>query len=145
MYLPLEDKPLGDGLFREVYKIKGQPLVAKFPLYSIEDEDSAHARDAKMHTTMEVRKITKLSKTRWMRKYLPKIYYHDRKSGIVVMHYHPPFRESEESYTALGRLVTELLKRQFGVTIGDIWEPNIGRRDPASGYNPLAVLIDAGY
>lgn len=143
--LALEKKPEGTGAFREVIKIKGLPLVVKFPLAEgthdpKKGKNLSYVR-GKMHSTVEVRKISKLSKIRWMRKHLPKVYYHDRKSGVLVMHWYKNFEDDVDSLRAIGRLVTILVYRWLGVGVTDIHEDNVrmGRTKKD------AILIDLGY
>lgn len=143
--LVLEKKPEGTGAFREVVKIKGQPLVVKFPLaegtHDPKRGKKLSFRRGKMHSTVEVRKIHELSKIRWMRKHLPKVYYHDKKSGVLVMHWYKNFEDDVDALRAIGRLVTRLVAKWQGVGVTDIHEDNVrmGRTKKD------AILIDLGY
>src|ERR1700722_6019834 len=78
---------LDEGVFREVYKISGCPLVVKFPL-----EDGGIA-DGVQHSISEVNRIKRLSKIKELVPHLPKILYHDRKNGVLVMRYYPRPRD----------------------------------------------------
>lgn len=140
-----EKKPEGVGAFREVMKVKSLPLVVKFPLAEGSHDPrrgkKLSYRSGKMHSTAEVRKIAKLSKIRWMRPYLPKVYYHDRKSGVLVMHWYKNFDDDVDALRALGRMVTRLVYRWTNVGITDIHEDNVrmGRTKKDT------ILIDLGY
>jgi len=128
-------------VFREVYKVTGLPLVVKFPLCE-GDDDEASYRAGKHHSTMEVRKIEQLWKTRWMRKYLPKIYHHDRETGVLVMHYYLDM-DKNGKFEGLSHLVWELIWRKFNVSLGDIHSGNIRSQLNKKGKN--LVFIDLGY
>lgn len=121
-------------------KVKGLPLVVKFPLCE-GDEDKASTRAGKHHSTMEVRKVLQLYKTRWMRKYLPKIYHHDRKSGVLVIHYYKDFTK-DSKFEAMAELVWELIWRTFKVSLGDIHAENLRCREKR---HKSLVFIDLGY
>lgn len=119
--LPLNKRPIGWGAFREVWKIKGLPLVVKFTIPS----SNGVCRDGIWHSVTEVRKVRQLRKFLWIREYLPKIYYHDSKSGQTVMHFYEPFKEKELSYR-ITYLLEEAIKQATGVNLGDIQSSNFG-------------------
>lgn len=118
------------GVFRDVRKIKGLPLVVKFPM----------GHSGKIHSTVEVRKIKKISKIRSLRKYLPTVYYHDRKSGILVMSWHREFKDDKDAFNALGKMTTRALRQWSGVTVTDIHEGNV-----LQGKGNEIILVDLGY
>lgn len=126
-------KNLGEGVFREAYQIKDLPLVVKFP---IEDDGIDHSRD-------EMRKIRTLSKFKFLRKYLPKVYYYDRQSGVIVMKFYEDFEDYDDACDAVGTLAGELIKRLTGVSMVDIHSGNARIRDYHEP--PRLVLIDLGY
>jgi len=68
---------LGGGCYREVFAVKGLRVVIKFPYNT--QSDTLHARD-------EIRAIEKLrTAPRDIRKHAPKVYYHDWKTGVILM------------------------------------------------------------
>lgn len=126
-------KNLGGGVFREAYQIKDLPLVVKFP---IEDDGIDHSRD-------EMRKIKKFSKFKFLRKYLPKVYYYDRQSGVIVMKFYEDFEDCGDACDAVGTLAGELIKRLTGVSMVDIHSENVRVRDTYKP--PRLVFCDLGY
>jgi len=81
-----------------------------------------------------------------MHPYLPKVHYHDPKSGTLVMSYHPPFKTSDDQIEALGRFAGMLLRRLTHVSTRDIHRDNLHkRRNVPDSENEIAVLIDLGY
>ena len=130
---------VGAGVFREVVRVKDCDLVVKFPL------DDGGYRDGKIHTTVELRKLKKLAQYPWMRKYLPKVYYHDPKSGVLVMKFYPEFGDEDDQIDGLGNLIRTLIRRTTGVDIADIHSENVrnGTRHEAIKYLP--ILVDVGY
>ena len=130
---------VGSGVFREVVRVKGCDLVVKFPL------DDGGYRDGRMHTTVELRKLKKLAEYPWMRRYLPKVHYHDPKSGVLVMRYYPRFKNYEDQIEGLGNLIRVLLRRITGVNISDIHCENIRNGTGPEPENYLPILCDLGY
>lgn len=132
-------EPLANGAFRETAKVKGLPLVVKFPLSDDDDTDSYAW--AKRHTTSEARKVEILSTFKELRPYLPKIYYHNRETGIMVMRYYPKFENSKKQFEALGWLVRKLVKKLTKVEMADIHDGNFHKGRGKRG----GILIDLGY
>jgi len=128
----------GAGIFRVAMRVKGLPLVVKFPLASGKDMSF---RGGKMHSTVEVRKIKKLARISWMRPHLPRVLYHDKKSGVLVMDWKKEFDTDVDAFRALGRLTTKLIRKWKGVTVSDIHEDNV--RQGRSKRE--VVLVDLGY
>jgi hypothetical protein len=133
-------KEIGEGVFRKTYRISGTSLVVKFPLRDSERD----AREGRQHSAAEVRRIKKLSGVPVIKGYLPKVYYHDKKSGTVVMSYHKKFNNQEAQFEKLGELTTRLIRRLTGVTVGDIHGGNVNVKDNAPK-KPSLVFIDLGY
>jgi len=127
-------KRIGGGVFREVYRIKSFPLVVKFPC----DEPSDR------HSRAEMRKIKKLSEFPFLRKYLPRVYYYDPKSGVIVMELYSRFSDNVDAADALGRLAGMLIHRLTGVPMKDIHTDNILTPDPRRR-SPRLVFCDLGY
>ncbi|PWT76422.1 MAG: hypothetical protein C5B59_06770 [Bacteroidetes bacterium] len=138
--VPLEKRKIGSGIFREVIKVKGLPLVVKFPIAESKNGRVSY-RAGKMHSTVEVKKIARLRKFRKLRGHLPTVYYHDRKSGVLVMQYYPAFVNDADTLRALGKMVTKAISHGTGIEVSDIHEENV-RMGKTSKH---AVLIDLGY
>lgn len=128
--LGLKFQLIDAGCFREVFAIKGTNLVVKLPF----DE-------GKYHSISEIKRIEKLSKVKELVPHLPKVYYFDRKTGIIVMRYYPQIKQ-EDQIELLGKVVKKLVKRIAGVNMGDIHDNNIRkkRQDWAT-----LIFVDLGY
>jgi hypothetical protein len=124
----------GAGIFRVAYHVKGLPLLVKFPI----DNDTTGGR---AHSASEVRKIRKLRRFRWMRSYLPTIYFYDRRSGVLVLSWHAEFANDRDAFVALGALCTRTIKNSTGVLVSDIHEDNVRKGDQRR----KIILIDLGY
>ena len=136
----LEKKALGAGIFRECVRVKGYPLAVKFPLHDEVEDGLPSAQEGIDHSRDEVKKITGLQ-TSWLKKFLPKIYYHDKKHGIVVVHWYKDFGTERDKFRALGKLVSYAVNRSTGAKITDIHEENI--RQGKTRHD--VILIDLGY
>jgi hypothetical protein len=107
------------GVFREVYKIQDCPLVVKFPLN--EDQDFA---GGVAHSISEVRRIARLGKIKELKPHLPRIYYHDKKGGVLVMAYYHRMTDSR-AVELLGKVVQKLVSRIARVQMSDIHSDNV--------------------
>jgi hypothetical protein len=118
---------IGEGAFRTVFQIAALPLVIKFP--RTEDDD---LRTCIRHSVIEVRKIKTLQKFSIMRPHLPRVYYSDKRAGVIVMEY----IDDKKIKTEIGdtddarrygihSLVARLIKAHTGVTIDDFGEDNV--------------------
>jgi hypothetical protein len=123
---------LDAGVFREVYKISGCPLVVKFPL-------SDGLADGIQHSISEANRINRLSKIKELVPHLPKILYHDRQNGILVMPYYKSL-EGSHAVEQLGKIIKKLVSRIARVAMNDIHSDNI-RRGSKGG----VVFSDCGY
>jgi hypothetical protein len=122
------------GVFREVYKIQGCPLVVKFPLNDEQDFEGGV-----QHSMAEVRRIARLSRIQELKPNLPRVHYIDKKSGVLVMDYYhhiTPVRAVEE----LGKIIRKLVSKIARVVMSDIHADNI-RRGKRGG----VVFSDLGY
>lgn len=128
--------PLSHGVFREVHKVTNCDLVVKFPL----DNGDTDVDEGKEHTEAEIRRIRRLNKFRYMRKHLPKIYWHDEDSGTLVMHYYPKFTTHEAEADAMGQMIQTLIRAATGVKCTDVHSENVH-----VGRVGDAVVIDFGY
>src|SRR5216684_6048992 len=75
----VEMRLLGKGLFRKGYKIKNCDLVIKFPI----------GEEGKIHTRDEVRRLKRLKKDVILKRFLPEVFYYNKKSGVILMRYYP--------------------------------------------------------
>jgi hypothetical protein len=132
--LGLSLKTIDAGVFRKTCEVEGLPLAVKFPL----DKDGVY------HSRTEMRKIARLSLFPSLRKYLPKIYYYDSKSGVIVERFYPNFSDDIDACEAVGNLAGVLLKELTGVKVIDIHSGNIRTKNPRRE-SPKVVLVDLGY
>ena len=143
----LKLKFIGDGAFRKVYRIVGTEFVVKFPSCRSNDIDKEHSR-------IEYQRCYDIMhQERWylLRRYTPKVYYYNPKTGVLLMHYYEPVAKDTQEDTPyvtpsvnrdvewIQRLV-ELVCREddFGWW-GDISPKNLGV-DKNGGYR----FIDMG-
>ena len=78
---------MDNGSFREVYNISGTRLVVKIPMEIDLDGCGVHAMAA-AHSRREIRRIRQVLRRKnltHIRRYVPKVYYADYKSGVIVM------------------------------------------------------------
>lgn len=131
--------PIGGGSFRNVFTVGDLPLVAKFKATQTSMSD-------KQHTQNEMRKIKKLQRIKWMKKYLPRVYYYNPKTSLVIMEYiddsAPRDGDSAEEQREHGvwRMLEELIRRATQVKVDDLDIHNV-RFDQST--NRLK-LIDLG-
>lgn len=137
--VPLDVQPFSAGAFREVWMPRNKKLqiIVKFPVM-----ENGSMNSGRIHSNDEVKKITRLRRYRLLRPHLPEVYYHDKKTGILVMRYYAPVPPGEEpdDFMRLGALTGRLIQRLTGSPMDDIQQSNI-RGDGASGF----VFIDLGY
>jgi hypothetical protein len=136
----------GTGAFRAAYRIRGTDLLIKFPLkYRCESQETPggsevwHDKDGKNHTRMEMEKILALGKFPIMRKHIPHVYYFHSKNGVIVTRYYPK-STSMWVRSATSRLVSEMVKKYCGVTLGDLTPDNLR----VKRYDCL-IIADLGY
>jgi tRNA A-37 threonylcarbamoyl transferase component Bud32 len=116
---------IGSGAFRTVYRIKNTDLVIKFP----DDEDG------ESHTRTEIKAIERLYKYKVLRSHLPKVYFYDSKSGVVVMEYydkysdhkagnpHPMQTHGDTTWERI--LISKLIRKLTGVDFQDLYNSNL--------------------
>lgn len=91
--LPLQF--IGDGAFRETYRILGTPYVIKIPSGS-SGSYVQHAR-ADLNAYDLIQGTRKMSK---LRKYLPEIHYRNYAIGVIVTDYVRPLTRTYDSHRA---------------------------------------------
>jgi len=126
---------LDEGVFRQVFKISGCPLVVKFPL-------EGEIADGVQHSASEVNRVKRLSKIKELVPHLPKIHYHDRKNGVLIMQFYPRPRNDAETVEMLGKVIKKLVSRIARVQMSDIHADNVRKR---RGDWTSAVFTDLGY
>jgi glycosyltransferase involved in cell wall biosynthesis len=125
------------GVFREVYKVQGCPLVVKFPLN--EDQDFA---GGVQHSVSEVGRIKRLLRIQELKPHLPKVHYHDKKNGVLVMSYYHRMTP-ERGVELLGKIVQKLVSKIARVQMSDIHTDNIRvQKDANVG---RLTFVDLGY
>jgi hypothetical protein len=145
--VPLDHRTADAGVFREAVKARDLPLCVKFPLHENNMPKSGNPdyHEGRWHTTTEVKRMERLRKFPFMRKYLPKIYYHDRKSGVLVMHWYAAFTSNFHAYCSLGNMAADLMYRLTGVKTIDIHDGNTRTSNPERDEKGRTILIDMGY
>ena len=128
---------IGEGIFREVAKIKGCDLVVKFPL----SDGGGCYSEGIQHSISEMNRITRLARVPELKPHLPKVFYFDRANGIIVMQYYPPLGEAD-AVEYLGKIVKKLVSKMCKIAMSDIHDGNI--RKKRKGWEQL-VFIDLGY
>lgn len=122
-------KFIGSGSYRKTYRVVNSPFLIKFPHIgpSASDRDN-HAACVK-HSGLEVAKHRHFSGFFELKAYLPKIYYYDKVTGIVVMEY---IEENDDTtnadywkYEALSGLVSVLIKSLTRKKLTDISDSNL--------------------
>ena len=126
---------LDEGVFRQVFKISGCPLVVKFPL-------EGEIADGVQHSASEVNRVKRLSKIKELVPHLPKIHYHDRKNGVLIMQFYPRPRNDAETVEMLGKVIKKLVSRIARVQMSDTHADNVRKR---RGDWTSAVFTDLGY
>ena len=127
---------LDEGVFRRVFKVSGCPLVIKFPL-------AGEFNDGVQHSISEVARIKRLGRVKELIPHLPKIFYHDRKNGVLVMQFYPRPRDDAHTVELLGKIIKKLVSRIARVQMSDIHSDNVRKR--YRGDTASAVFVDCGY
>lgn len=124
--LPL--KRLGAGSFRNVYRIVNSPFVVKFPHLGTSGSDTAGPQRCIKHSSLEADKHRHFMGFHELRNCLPKLYFHDKKTGVIVMEYIDEdntssceYRRSERMGDMIGILIKSLTRRK----LTDISENNL--------------------
>ena len=126
---------LSYGAFREVYKVNRLPVVVKFP----------SSNDGRRHSQIEMSKLRRLQKIKWMQRFLPTVYYYCPATGVIVMRYYRGANKTQFNQIT-SDLIRTLFKRATGVQIADYHDGNVRLApDRKVSYGPRAILIDIGY
>jgi hypothetical protein len=79
---------VGEGAFRNVYKVRNQPVVVKFSC----------GESSLSHTLQELKAFLRMKKSSILRKHVPKIYYADKNTGLIVMRHYSKISRSFRDY-----------------------------------------------
>jgi len=126
---------IGNGLYREVYRINGLPLVVK-----LSKNAGSSPRDHARAEYRAVRRIQRFKKYAQLRKYMPEIHYFDSKTGVMLMHYYKPL---PKGYRCIARLLDHIIELTWPYAAEsecDVHGGNVGL-----GENNQPILIDMGY
>lgn len=112
-------KYLGNGAFRDVYKVKDIPLVIKFPLCECSKGYTECTGDCggPDHSRLEYgvyQKIMENRKYRAIRGFMPKVYYFDDKTGIIAVHYYKEMADTVYNHK-LCDLIEQFLRQTLSI------------------------------
>ena len=117
--------------------MQGCPLVVKFPL-----NDDEGFGEGRAHSTSEVNRINRLSRIQELKPHLPKVHYHDKENGVLVMSYYHKMSD-DRAVELLGKIVQKLVSKTARVKMSDIHADNIRcQKDANVG---RLVFVDLGY
>ena len=111
--------PAGSGGFREAFAIKNSRVIVKFPM---------SGGSSVRHARREIRRIQQILKSEkffYLRRYVPKIYWWDYKTGVIVV---VMLNRVSEATSADTDIVTNMLKDTFSTVGGapDTAYTNVG-------------------
>jgi tRNA A-37 threonylcarbamoyl transferase component Bud32 len=119
---------LGEGVYRSGYKVRHCDLVIKFP---------TDAEGVK-HSAQEIKRLRRLKQCGTLDRFLPEVFYYDKKSGVIVMRYYPEFVDFEDEADAMGSMIGALIQRLTRVKCSDIHTDNVRQNKDD------AIIIDLG-
>lgn len=127
-----------EGSFRRVYQVESLKLVVKFP------QGSCGRYSGIEHTNEEIdtfERISTYKKYKYLRHYLPKIYYYNRKTGVVLMKKYKllDYKTAELASSILNKLAFDILGHST-----DIYSSNVAVEYTKYGC-PKVKIIDLGY
>ena len=128
----LKLRHIGSGAFRDTYRVGKLPIVIKIPFNEI-----SHAR----HEARVITKVMKDEKFKALRPFMPKLYYYDKKTGIIVMEYCRTMKYGPTS-DAVSKIFSTLVSKLFRKPMydeSDIRGYNIGKNN-----NGQYKIIDLG-
>jgi hypothetical protein len=93
----------------------------------------------KQHTRTELGRIRRFRRFRWMRKYLPRVYYSNPKTGVSIIEF---IQDSPgQRMQGMCDMASDLIYRLTGTKMTDISDNNV-RVDPK---REVVKLIDLAY
>jgi len=135
--LGIKTRRIGCGVYRTAHKITGLPVVIKIP--------ATDHQDCRRHSVAEdraVRSIKRFKVYAPLKKYMPRIYYCDKSTGIMLVHFYKPIKGSHGH--VLASVINDLIHAIWpyateGTGGVDMHSGNIGMDDAQP------KLIDLGY
>jgi hypothetical protein len=135
---------VGNGTFRESYRITGTPLLIKFPIVERFHDDVEGAwityrtddTDGKSHSRAEIRKIQKLSQFKSIRPHLPPVYYFNSKDGVMVTKY---FCKIAPDWT-YAPMLSAIIRELTHVALEDLFGDNVRLNE-----KDVPIFVDLGY
>jgi ribosomal 50S subunit-associated protein YjgA (DUF615 family) len=136
--LGLKLQALGSGLYRRVYVIRGYDLVVKF---NAGEDDGEHAAQE----VKTVWRVLRYKKYASIRKYMPKIYYFDKKTGTTLVKKYETFREDfvESGLNAKFDVIEDKVMQLFPDGCCDLHGGNFGAEYTKTGRQVIKI-IDLG-
>ena len=113
-------EPLDQGAFRQVYTAIGLPVVVKIPL---------NDRSCLYHARREIRRLKQVRRSslyRVLKRYLPKVYYADKQSGIIVMRFYGKRSLKGNVWAYQDEILDVLFHDAFGGRWSDYCANNFG-------------------
>ncbi len=129
---------LGSGLYRDGYKVKDCDLVLKFPRKIALKSGKKSLAEGRKHSAAEIRRLRRLRQVTCLDKFLPEIFYYDKKSGVIGMKYYPTFTDFEDQADAMGTVIESLIFGVSRIRCTDIHTENVRQN------KERAVIIDLG-
>ena len=136
-------RKLGEGIYKEVYKVVGADLVIKFPL--------KEEKTFKDHSRLEYRACRKVL---WAHKkhhaivnFIPEIQHYNPTTGVLVMEYCTPIKKSvhtkrcKKLIAGLVKLLIDAVWKGHSKGDADMHSDNLG----ISKVNGQLKIIDLGY
>ncbi len=117
-------KFIGDGGFREVFKIVGTNLVVKVPLTAMDQAELGHnyGHTPAVHARTEwnyCKKVMRVKKYEFFRPYMPTLHYLVPKTGVTLCDYYKPISYFGAKFNSeIDQIALSLAK--IGVTDGDV-------------------------
>lgn len=130
-----------DGLYRDVYRIAGRPLVVKVP----KDEEQPSLEDNINHSKAEwkaVKRIKRFKKFETLKRYMPEIYYFNEKTGLMVMKYYPKIKKYSHM---VSRLLEEIVDLTWPYAVSGESVDMHGENVAYDEETDTPVIIDLGY
>lgn len=138
---PASLRLVGQGAFRAVYQVANLPIVVKIPLPS---KSRAGIRCNRDHSRREADKYEKLRQFPLLRPSLPRVYFHDPKTSLLIVEYIEPTRVkngmcvAERKLEASNILMEKMIKSLTGIPVSDIVGNNLSVR------NRRLMFLDLG-
>ena len=136
--------PSATGAFKDVYYIKGYPVVVKVP--KTDQKAFIYHSSAEIRTVRHVLKSKRKYKV--LHDYMPEIFYGNVRTGVIVMRKYRlyGYRPGNSDRYALAQLIRELCDSVWPFhKLGEECTTDIGTSNIAKKDNGYPVIIDLGY